>query len=350
MSEIRYLLPQQRNLKRKNLSEDARKTWHGGIVENGVTRWESLHTTIKKEAMEWYNKMQAGRFAPEQQEAKPIDIEAASEAFVLDVENVRRRVAGTVKLYRQHLKHFKAWCKEKKICDINEITPPVCQEFAQQTFANLAANTAKNKVIMFRHFYSWIAEHYNINGKNPFKKIVVAKPKPAPRDFWTVEECEKIIAAATTEEYRCWFALMAFAGLRREEARLLKMENLVNGKISLMGKGGKHADLPISSRLKEHINRYLTIRGTEPGALFPVLAKMQRAKEYIIKNAVEKANISSTGLAHYHRFRHSFASNLLRAGRSIKAVQMLMRHEDVALTLRTYSHLLPSDLEQAAEL
>jgi len=54
--------------------------------------------------------------------------------------------------------------------------------------------------------------------------------------------------------------------------------------------------------------------------------------------------------AYYHRFRHSFASNLLRAGRSIKAVQLLMRHENVTLTLNIYGHLLPSDLEEAAEL
>jgi len=37
-------------------------------------------------------------------------------------------------------------------------------------------------------------------------------------------------------------------------------------------------------------------------------------------------------------------------GRSIKAVQLLMRHENVTLTLNTYGHLLPSDLEKEVEL
>ncbi|MCL2283227.1 MAG: hypothetical protein FWC26_07915 [Fibromonadales bacterium] len=98
------------------------------------------------------------------------------------------------------------------------MTHAACLEFAHSAFADSAANTAKNKVIMLRQFYDWIAEHCNISGKNPFKKIVVAKPKAVPRAFWTVDECEKIIAAVPGEEYKCWFALMAFAGLRREAA------------------------------------------------------------------------------------------------------------------------------------
>jgi len=75
-----------------------------------------------------------------------------------------------------------------------------------------------------------------------------------------------------------------------------------------------------------------------------------KAKERLIKRAVEKSGIENTGIAHFHRFRHSFASNLLRMGRNIKAVQTLMRHENITLTLNTYGHLLPSDLEQVVEM
>jgi site-specific recombinase XerD len=41
---------------------------------------------------------------------------------------------------------------------------------------------------------------------------------------------------------------------------------------------------------------------------------------------------------------------MLRAGKSLKAVQLLMGHSDAATTLRHYAHLLPNDLEQAVEL
>ncbi|WP_083564638.1 tyrosine-type recombinase/integrase [Fibrobacter sp. UWOV1] len=48
-----------------------------------------------------------------------------------------------------------------------------------------------------------------------------------------------------------------------------------------------------------------------------------------------------------HKWRHSFASNLIRSGVGPKIVQQLMRHEDVRQTLDTYSHLLQDDLEKA---
>jgi site-specific recombinase XerD len=279
-----------------------------------------------------------------------VTLSGAAEIFLLDVEKVRRRASGTVKLYSHYLEPFKKFCKQSGIKDIQEITQALCSEYVRESFASISAYTAKNKILFFRHFFSWVFEHYDISGKNPFKKIVVAKPKPIPRDFWTVEECEKIIAAAKNAECKCWFALMAFAGLRREESRLLRMENFSNGKISLIGKGGKAATLPVSTRLQTHIDKYLAIRGTGPGALFPWLSNLLKAKEGLIKRAVENSGIRNTGMAHFHRFRHSFASNLLRIGRNIKAVQMLMRHENITLTLNTYGHLLPSDLEQVVEM
>lgn len=343
-NETYYLMPVQRNLSKGS------KNWYGGIREFGKVRWVSLKTKNRKLAMEWYNAMQAKRYAPEKQEKPPVNIQAAADAFLADIENTRKRVAGTVELYTKYLAQFKKHCEEKGIEDIRQATPSACSEFAQAAFADLSAYTAKNKLTLLRQFFSWVAEHYGVEGRNPFKKIVVAKPKPKPREIWTIEECEKIIAAAPNPECKCWFALMAFAGLRKEESRHLKMENLADGKLSFTGKGGKSATLPISKRLKGYLNEYLVIRGDAPGALFPALAGMGKSVDHIIKTAEEKSGVKSAGAVHFHRFRHSFASNLLRIGRSIKAVQSLMRHENVTLTLNIYGHLLPNDLEQAVEM
>jgi site-specific recombinase XerD len=296
--------------------------------------------------------MNAMRFLPPEQSATPVDIDKAAENFIAEVESIRKRVDGTVRVYRSYLSQFKAFCESSGIRKMSEITPQACAEFAQQAFASHSAHTSKSKVTLFRHFFNWAAERYELNAKNPFKKIVVAKPKPAPREFWTVEECEKIIASEKNPEYKCWFALMAFAGLRKEEARHLRHENIASGCIEIVGKGGKAAKVPISTKLKKYLNEYLTsfCPIPETGAIFPMLSRLRDANEKVLRKAVAAAGLGDRGNAHCHRFRHSFASNLLRIGRSIKAVQMLMRHENVTLTLNIYGHLLPSDLEQAAEL
>jgi site-specific recombinase XerD len=344
----------QRNKHRKNLSEEIRDTWHGGCYSpaTGRTTWKSLRTAKKGEAQRWRDRMNAARFMPRESMAEPVPMEGATEKFLLEVENVRKRVAGTVKLYRTYLSQFKKFCERGGVRDMRDVTPQLCGEFAQEAFASHSAHTAKSKVILFRQFFGWATERYGMQAKNPFKKITVAKPKPLPREFWTVEECEKIIAAAPSPECRCWFALMAFAGLRREEARHLRYADIKGGRVELVGKGGKPATVPISKKLKAYLNEYLAYFQPKDGAsyLFPGLASLRVFREKILRKAVEDSGIASRGKSHCHRFRHSFASNLVRAGRNIKAVQMLMRHENVALTLNIYGHLLPSDLEQAAEL
>jgi len=345
MSET-YLLPKQRNKSRGKKG----KTWYGGIVKNGVTRWFSLKTTDPKVAMNWYNEMQASRYMPKKDKPAILKLCDAIEAYLVDVDKVRRRSTGTVYEYKKNLKLFFAWCKPKGIADINEITPQICSQYASEELSKTSGNTAKTRAIQLRSFFRWVARIHGLTMQNPFNGISIPKSKTKPREFWTVEECEKIIEAANSEEYKCWFALMAYAGLRKSEARLLKMENLEGSKISFIGKGGKAATLPISSRLKERLNIYLVLRGDYPGYLFPNLAKISFGIEREIKSAAINAGVSNADTAHYHRFRHSFASNLIRIGRSIKAVQMLMRHESVTLTLNIYGHLLPSDLEKDVEL
>ncbi len=48
-----------------------------------------------------------------------------------------------------------------------------------------------------------------------------------------------------------------------------------------------------------------------------------------------------------HKLRHFFASVLLDAGESIKALAAYLGHADPAFTLRVYTHLMPSSEDRA---
>ncbi|GHO52906.1 tyrosine-type recombinase/integrase [Ktedonobacter robiniae] len=52
---------------------------------------------------------------------------------------------------------------------------------------------------------------------------------------------------------------------------------------------------------------------------------------------------------HFHDLRHSAASILLCMGVNIKVIQELLGHSDISITLRTYSHLLPSMQQEIVE-
>jgi len=47
-----------------------------------------------------------------------------------------------------------------------------------------------------------------------------------------------------------------------------------------------------------------------------------------------------------HALRHLYASVLLDAGESVKALAEYLGHSDPGFTLRTYTHLLPSSHER----
>jgi integrase len=51
----------------------------------------------------------------------------------------------------------------------------------------------------------------------------------------------------------------------------------------------------------------------------------------------------------FHDLRHTSASLLLMAGENIKVVSERLGHEDIEITLKTYSHVLPTMQKAAAE-
>lgn len=52
---------------------------------------------------------------------------------------------------------------------------------------------------------------------------------------------------------------------------------------------------------------------------------------------------------HFHDLRHSAATILLAQGVNVKVIQELLGHSDIAITLRVYSHVLPSMQGDAVE-
>ena len=67
---------------------------------------------------------------------------------------------------------------------------------------------------------------------------------------------------------------------------------------------------------------------------------------YVWKPAVRAAGLRADRDEGCHALRHYFASVLLDAGESIKAVSEYLGHSDPGFTLRTYTHLMPSSEER----
>ena len=109
-------------------------------------------------------------------------------------------------------------------------------------------------------------------------------------------------------------------------------------------KNGRIRYVPLTADVVE------TLRALEP-ATGLVLHRDGRMLTYSaalhhLHRACRTAGIASFG---WHVFRHTYASRLACKGASLKAIQELLGHATVAMTLR-YAHLSPGALRAAVDL
>lgn len=200
--------------------------------------------------------------------------------------------------------------------------------------------TYNNNKTLVSSFFNYVVNVLEALPGNPVAKAIPRRKRVKPvRHFWTADQVDRIVALAPNPETRLAWAFMAFAGLRRSEAIGMRPEKIHDGYIHLVGKGDKPAKIPLCPRLQREIDRFDATGGRWENL---------HSTDYTLTRVAAQALPGGfPGKAHAHRFRHSFGSNLIRAGVNIKVVQTLMRHENIQMTLDIYGHIMDSDAEEA---
>ena len=156
-------------------------------------------------------------------------------------------------------------------------------------------------------------------------------------------------------------ATLRWTGLRRNEISMLRLDDvdLDARRISLVGKGDKARIVPIAPPLVPILDDYLTsLRpALAKSAFFFVNPSAHHGERYegrygpmTVAKLVQRAGTGAgvTGRHFPHRWRHSYATSLLRRGVDIHVVQRLLGHSNIATTTR-YLHLSDADLTDAVE-
>jgi site-specific recombinase XerD len=144
---------------------------------------------------------------------------------------------------------------------------------------------------------------------------------------------------------------MLLQGLRSAEVLGLNPDDVLlsEAQLRVRGKGGKLRFLPLAPETVQLIEHYMRLERPNPcsGALFVSLkgpARGQRMTPTGLRSLF-RHHRRTTGikLANPHRFRHTFASDMLRAGVSLPALMRLMGHSDIQTTL-LYVQVTPQDV------
>ncbi len=137
-------------------------------------------------------------------------------------------------------------------------------------------------------------------------------------------------------------------GMRRGELLSLKWEQIRNGFIYLTEtKSGKARQIPINDRLSEVLREVR--RGNQLKSPY-VFCGQEGKRFYEVKHSFTSA-CKRAGLEdfRFHDLRHTFASRLVMKGASLKAVQELLGHADMKMTMR-YAHLSHEHLRDSVNL
>jgi integrase len=190
-------------------------------------------------------------------------------------------------------------------------------------------------------------------------RIKLLKVPPQKFDFLTREEFSRLIEATTGDLARRALLLAAGeAGLRQGEMIALKWGDvdLVAGTLTvrrsswrgLVGtpKSGRDRKIPLTVRLASALRACRHLRSDlvfchQDGS--PITRSIVAAT---LRHACKRAGLRVIGS---HVLRHTFCSHLAMRGAAPKAIQELVGHSTLSMTLR-YMHLAPSALREAIGL
>lgn len=150
-------------------------------------------------------------------------------------------------------------------------------------------------------------------------------------------------------------SLMLDAGLRASEVVGLRLEDIDWGTQTLRftGKGGKAAELPISSRLRDEIERAMAARppqATHPFLLHDLRDPGKSISRFgllkMVKVYGRKAGLTKRLFCHL--LRHTFGTAVFRETGDLGRTQSVMRHSKIATTT-VYMHLTADDQRPALE-
>lgn len=218
---------------------------------------------------------------------------------------------------------------------------------------------------------------------NPCRVRSVTRPRPGERKItpWQRSTVKKV-HLAMPDRFKIMVPLGAGCGLRQGEIFGLGVDAIDRDGLVLhvvrqlreirgqfvfsLPKRGKTRDVPLSRGLlrllDDHIERFPPVSVTLPWgdpSGDPVTVDMLLTNPNGYPLARRRFNPKvwhvarkAAGMAHptrddgMHALRHHYASVLLDAGESIKALSEYLGHTDPGFTLRTYTHLMPSSAER----
>jgi integrase len=292
----------------------------------------------------------------------------------LDREYVRRLANTSLRIYAYNLLHFVRWWEsvhhtEIREGDLTESTLLEYVRFQSSQQPRPSPSTINDRVAVaerairneFPEAPCQIAHGFH-QAFLQRKPMGLGRPRMAMSRLRVKVPKRNMVPLSVNEVSRFWSSfrtsrdlaivgLMLLQGLRSAEVLALNQDDVLlsEAQLRVRGKGNKFRFLPLAPETVQLLEHYLRLERPNPcsAALFVSLKGRARGARMtpaglrsLFRHHRQTTNIQ---LANPHRFRHTFASDMIRAGMSLPALMQLMGHSDIQTTL-LYVTVTPQDV------
>ena len=281
---------------------------------------------------------------------KTTTIQEATDKFIEDAKARNLRDA-TIYKYDLLFRQLRVFSQQHGLVFISDLNVDWVREF-RTTWPNKNL-AARKKLEHLRAFFRFAHDSNWINS-NPAVKIKPPEIKDAPTMPFTKEEVARILLACAAYPNariaaRLWamVLLLRHSGLRFTDAATLSRDRITEGKLLVYtAKTGVPVFCPLPPRVIEALNalpgngsRYYFWNGTCKIKSLGGGGTWWRPLQRVFM----EAQVAS---GHPHRFRDTFAVELLLAGVPIERVSTLLGHRSVRITERHYAPWVQARREQ----
>ena len=264
---------------------------------------------------------------------------------------------NTLDAYRRDLQKLLVFYADNHI-DYRTVTLEQLDQFAGQLREEgIQARSVARILSGVRSFYRFLTLEKEVE-QDPTELLESPQIGKHLPEVLSVEEIDSIINVIDVSKPegvrdRAIIEVLYGWGLRISELCNLRISQLYleDKYIRVKGKGSKERLVPIEGVAIDRVREWLVtrmgykVKPSEEDYVFVSLtrgSRLSRISLFVyIKDYAERAGIKKN--ISPHTFRHSFATHLLEGGANLRAIQMMLGHEDISTT-EIYMHIDKSKL------
>ncbi len=276
--------------------------------------------------------------------------------FYLYIASEKGLSQNTLIAYRYDLDRFIEYLLSQDQRDLKQVSQQHCIAFLGSCQEKGYASSSMGRLLItLKVFFTFLKRegHIESNVAHYLSSPKIWQMVPTVLSISQVDKLlnEPNVKLATESRDRAVLEMLYGSGLRVSEVCKLKINDLDDQFVRVVGKGNKERLVPVGSKAIEAVDQYLSVHRTDDKSPYLFITPKKQPINRVLVWKRLKIYAQRAGICQNfspHTLRHSFATHLLENGADLRVIQEMLGHANVATTDR-YTQVSQSHLQKAFE-